>query len=175
MQLPLHVLVIAICVLTMAGDFWERKVRNNWLVGALIFGAGWMVWCWARGIAGPPWPAMLGLLMGLVVLLPFYILRSMGAGDVKLFAVLGFLMGAKALLPIWIIASLIAGAHTVLLIMSRMSICLAVVNVLKIQAEKSSLWQRVLTARQGRRGLPYAAYMGIGALVTLYVPNLVHW
>ena len=32
-----------------------------------------------------------------------------------------------------------------------------------------------MTARQGRKGIPYAAYMAIGALFTLYAPNVVHW
>lgn len=177
MQLPLHVLVIAMCVLIIAGDLWERRVRNKWLLYALIFGAAWMIWRWAQDTAGPPWPAVLGLSIGLVVSLPFYVLRCMGAGDVKLFAVLGFLLGGKALLPIWIIASLLGGVHAAVVLLWRYWMRYVSPGLIRLQryVEQSRLWQRILVARQGRKGLPYAAYMAMAALFTIYVPTLTRW
>lgn len=38
-------------------------------------------------------PALLGVLLGLALFLPFYLLRAMGAGDVKLLAALGAFVG----------------------------------------------------------------------------------
>lgn len=173
----LQVLVIFLCVLTIASDIIEHRVRNAWLLAALILGAVWVVWMFVKNDAAKPWGSVVGLVIGFLVLLPFYIWRWMGAGDVKFFATLGFLLGAKALLPIWIIASLLGGAHAVIVLMSRVltrhpGSALAVVQARMVQ---SHVWQRVLLARQGRKGLPYAAYMAIGALLTMTFTTLTHW
>ncbi|HGL4259557.1 A24 family peptidase [Burkholderia dolosa] len=66
--------------------------------------------------------ASLGALVGLIGLFPFFMLRLMGAADVKIFAVLGAWCGVRALLWLWVAASLAAGIHAVaLLLLSRAS------------------------------------------------------
>jgi prepilin peptidase CpaA len=117
------------------------------------------------------------LLIGLAVFLPLHVLHWMGAGDVKLFAVLGFLLGAKALLPIWIIASSIAGINAVLVLLSRHALLRTVPGWGSTQhwLSTSTFGQRVTAARQGRKGLPYAAWLGVGALITISNPELMHW
>lgn len=112
-----------------------------------------------------------------MTLLPFHALGWMGAGDVKFFALLGFLLGAKALLPIWIIGSLIAGAHSALILLSRhwLSQAIPAWGVTQIRFSNSTLGQHMLAARQGRKGLPYAAWLGVGALVVIFNPALMHW
>jgi prepilin peptidase CpaA len=101
----------------------------------------------------------------------------MGAGDVKFFAVLGFLLGAKALLPIWIIASLTAGMHAALILLSRHELLQTVPGWIPARhwLSTSTFGQRVTSARQGRKGLPYAAWLGVGALITIFNPELMRW
>ncbi|CAM0997200.1 Prepilin type IV endopeptidase peptidase domain-containing protein [Rhodanobacter sp. Root179] len=177
MSEPLQALIVMLCGLTIFSDLYAHRVRNAWLLLALLSAGGWLLWSWARGTAGPPWPSLAGLLIGLGALLPFYIVGWMGAGDVKFFATLGFLLGGEALLPIWIIASLLGGMHAIVITVARQKTPLASGPVAMVQtmSRESRLWQRVMTARQGRKGIPYAAYMAIGALFTLYAPNVVHW
>ena len=177
MSEPLQALIVMLCGLTIFSDLYAHRVRNAWLLSALLLGIGLVSWPWVEGTAGPPWSSLVGLLVGLGALLPFYIAGWMGAGDVKFFATLGFLLGGEALLPIWIIASLISGVHAVAVVVARQLNFLASGPVASAQAKsrESRLWQRVMTARQGRKGIPYAAYMAIGALFTLYAPNVVHW
>jgi prepilin peptidase CpaA len=162
----LEAVVVLLCFLTIASDFIEHRVRNAWLMVALVLGAGWMIWSWLKNNNAVPWMAAFSLLIGLLVLLPFYVMRWMGAGDVKFFATLGFLLGGKALLPIWIIASVLGGLHAVAIVLSRLVSRHAGSGLAAMQAQvgQSLLWQRVLAARDGRKGLPYAAYMAIGAL-----------
>lgn len=128
-------------------------------------------------MGGPPWPALLGLLVGLAAMLPFHVIGWMGAGDVKFFAVLGFLLGVKALLPIWVIGSLIAGVQSVLVLLSRhwLSQTIPAWGVTQTRLSNSIFGQRMLAARQGRKGLPYAAWLGVGALVVILNPALMHW
>lgn len=52
--------------------------------------------------------AFLGGLLGLGLLLPFYALRAMGAGDVKLFAAIGVFLGPTQIFGAWL-ATLLAG------------------------------------------------------------------
>jgi len=126
---------------------------------------------------GPLWPALLGLIIGLAALFPMHVFGFMGAGDVKFFATLGFLLGAKALLPIWIIGSLIAGVHATLILLSRHGLYPTVPGwqATLAWASTSPLGRRITAARQGRQGLPYAAWLGVGALITIFKPELMHW
>jgi len=159
-----------LCVLVIVGDFYQRRVRNPWLIAALLTGAAWLIWFWTQHAAAPLITAITGLVIGMAVLLPFYIGGLMGAGDVKFFATLGFLLGAKTLLPIWIIGSLLGGMHAVTILLSRYLIRYPHLGLAGLQmwATQSRLWQHVLVARNGRKGLPYAAYMAIGALLTMF-------
>jgi prepilin peptidase CpaA len=165
----LPLLVVPLCILIAISDLATRRVPNAWLLIAL--GLGSILFCaeWALDRAGPPWPALIGLITGLLVLLPFYAIHWMGAGDVKLFATLGFLLGSKALLPIWVIASLLAGAHVIYVLLSNYRLRHATRGVLEADVV------RALTAERNRRGTPYAAFLSAGALITLFHPLLVRW
>jgi prepilin peptidase CpaA len=166
-----------LCFLTIASDLYERRVRNMCLLSALLIGTGWLVWMWMQQTAAPLAAAASGLVIGLLVLLPFYVFGWMGAGDVKFFATLGFFLGGKALLPIWIIDSVLGGVHAAMILSSRFLISHFSPgwSVLRGRILKWPAWQRVQMARNGRKGLPYAAYMAIGALLTMTFTNLTHW
>jgi prepilin peptidase CpaA len=168
---------LLLSAVVIISDLYARRVPNEWLILTLALGALIAVITWKRDVGGPPWPALLGLTIGLATLLPFHIFGWMGAGDVKFFAVLGFLLGSKALLPIWIIASLIAGVHAALVLLSRNLLLQAMpgFGIAQYWLSTSALGQRVAAARQGRKGLPYAAWLGVGALITIFNPELMHW
>jgi prepilin peptidase CpaA len=165
----LPALVAPLCVLIAISDITTRRVPNLWLLAAIALGA--ILWCmaWSTGLTGPPWSPLIGFFAGLAVLLPFYAMHWLGAGDVKLFATFGFLLGAKALLPIWIIASLLAGVHVIYVLLSNYRLRHAANDVL----DTGTI--RALTAEKTRRGTPYAACMSVGALITLFQPALTHW
>jgi len=173
----LPALAALLSVLIITSDLYARRVPNAWLLASLLLGAWVIGVAEMRGEGGPLWPALLGLMIGLVVLLPVHVLGWMGAGDVKFFATLGFLLGAKALLPIWIIGSILAGAHATLMLLSRHGLCQTVPGwqVTRVWASTSPLGRRITAARQGRQGLPYAAWLGVGALITVFNPELMHW
>ena len=97
---------------------------------AFTFYAGWVDW---RTRRIPNWLTVTGLCIGIAVnaafggwhgallalegaglalalLLPFVLLRALGAGDWKLMGALGAFLGPKALLSVLIVAVLVAGA-----------------------------------------------------------------
>jgi prepilin peptidase CpaA len=165
----LPLLMVPFCTLIAISDVSTRRVPNAWLLSALAVGA--VLWCvdWMTGRTGAPWQPLVGFFSGLLVLLPFYAIRWMGAGDVKLFATLGFLLGAKALLPIWIIASLLAGTYVIYRVLSNYRLRHATQGMLDADVI------REITAERTRRGTPYAAFLSAGALITLFNPALMHW
>ncbi|RQU71172.1 prepilin peptidase [Burkholderia cenocepacia] len=141
--------------LVAVSDTRFRRISNALVVAGLIGGFGAV--CAAASPFGiSVLQAAVGMLVGLIGLIPFFLLRVMGAADVKIFAVLGIWCGAHALLWLWVAASLAAGLHALaLMLLSRTSL--------------GSLWrQREPALILGRyRATPYAACLAVPAAAWL--------
>jgi len=168
-------LACVLCVQVAASDLYARRVSNRWLLAALAVLVGILLW---RGAEAAQWRAAgMGLLCA-AALLPCYAIGWMGAGDVKFFALLGALFGPHGLLPIWIIASLLAGMHAVA-VMTSPALKTWMPLPLRFAVENSQsrlqAWpphQRMLAARRGRQGIPYAAYLAAAALACIFTGGL---
>lgn len=164
-----------LCVQVASSDLYARRVSNRWLLACLALLV--LLLCW-QGAGMARWrEAGLGLLCA-AALLPFYAMGWMGAGDVKFFAVLGALLGPALLLPVWILASLAAGVHAIC-VMSAPRILTRVPLGLRFVVENTQgrlhAWpphQRMLAARHGRRGIPYAAYLAVAACAVVFTGGL---
>ena len=169
--LPLVALLLGVQV--AIHDLYARRVSNRGLMLATGLALVALAWQWLIGGRGFPGTHLLGFALGLLSLLPFYAIGWMGAGDVKLFSVIGFLLGGSALLPIWLIASLAAGAHALIVIAwAPATRCAPLPLQRMVQSLQGSNrvmdWQMDLrSARRGRRGIPYAAYMGMAMIGTI--------
>lgn len=92
--------VLAIPLLARIGwiDFKTQKISNRDVLLLLCLGAGGLLLLSLQ--SGSWWDLGLGALAGLllfVALFPFWALRKVGAGDVKLMAVMPFLIGGSGL------------------------------------------------------------------------------
>lgn len=159
-------ILVLLCVQVAISDLYARRVSNGVLLAALLAGA---ITIGLQEDGSPsPSQALFGLLCGLA-LLPFYAFGLMGAGDVKFFGTLGFLLGWQPMLPIWIAASLVAGLHAIAILSApRLLNCMPVPLRVSIEysqrrLDATPLHRRVLAARQGRQGIPYAAYLALAA------------
>src|SRR5258707_9405016 len=86
---------------------WRWRRIPNWLtVPALLLGIG--VNSFAAGWAGAK-ESLLGAGLSLGVLLPFVLIRSLGAGDWKLAGALGALLGASRMITVLLGAVVVAG------------------------------------------------------------------
>jgi prepilin peptidase CpaA len=103
-----------------------------------------------------PAGAALGAVVGLLALLPFFMLRVMGAADVKVFAVLGAWCGVHALPGLWLAASLLAGLHAALLLAATRTRIATIVR----RGGPTFEWQ-------GHRATPYATCLTLSALACL--------
>ncbi len=107
-MLPSAPSILALLIAICAGFLdWRSRRIPNWLT---VSGA-------ALGIATNTilyrWPglkaALLGMGVGLAILLPFVLIRSLGAGDWKLAGALGACLGPRPLVDVLIAAILVAG------------------------------------------------------------------
>lgn len=84
-------------VAAVVGDLRSRRIPNRlvlagFAVAALAHGGSILFGAWP--LAGSAWWSPLaGLAVGFALMLPFHLLRAMGAGDVKLMAMVGAFIG----------------------------------------------------------------------------------
>jgi prepilin peptidase CpaA len=104
---PLGHCVVALVIVAAVWDWRTRRIPN-WLVAtALIVALPLQIML--HGAAGGMQVWFLGALAGFLILLPGYLIRALGAGDVKLMAALGAMCGAALALEIAVIASALGG------------------------------------------------------------------
>lgn len=96
---------IALLMLAAISDARHHRIPNRLILAGMLLGLAANTA--AAGLDGLRASAA-GLGVGLAVFLPFYFLRALGAGDVKLFAMVGSLLGIGHLAGV-VFATLIAG------------------------------------------------------------------
>jgi prepilin peptidase CpaA len=112
------VLGLAVTLAVVAGwtDWRSRRIPNWLTVSGLLAGVG--VNCLVSG-----WPglkaSLMGAGLGLLVLLPFVLLRSLGAGDWKLAGALGACVGPGALTDLLMGSIIVAGIMAVFLVVYK--------------------------------------------------------
>lgn len=99
------ILLLATLAIAVYTDLTARRIPNS-VIGAAVavaLGVGW-----ANGGNDELTTRIAGFSIGLLVFLPFFALRLVGAGDAKLLAAVGAFAGASNLLPI-VLYTLLAG------------------------------------------------------------------
>jgi prepilin peptidase CpaA len=108
--------LLVVLTLTAAAYDWKYRIVPNWLTLAGVI-AGLTINTLLSGRSGS-WLAISGAGFALLVYLPLYALRAMGAGDVKLMAAVGALMGPFIWWSIFIYTVLIGGAAALVAIIA---------------------------------------------------------
>jgi prepilin peptidase CpaA len=159
--------MILVTAIAVREDLRTHRIPN-WLVGTAL-SLGLLV----HGILGG-WPALLAALAGAVVagliLLPGWLLKLMGAGDVKLMAAIGAWLGTPRLALFAALFSLIAGGVISLVVAIRRR---AVRRTLR---DAALLAPRIVSGLGGRADVPVGSGIRVpkalailaGALLTLW-------
>jgi len=99
---PTTLLLLALLLVAVTTDLRSRRIPNTLvLTGTTLALASHALVMGHEGVplAGPNWWAPLaGLATGLLVLMPLYLMRATGAGDVKLMATVGAFVGSPTVL-----------------------------------------------------------------------------
>ncbi len=116
---------------------WRHRRIPNWLtVSGLIGGIGVNIgvsgWAGARA-------SLLGAALGLGLLLPFVLLRSLGAGDWKLAGALGACLGPGQLVSVLMGTILVAGVIALAVVISKGRFVQTLRNIVHLLAALFSL------------------------------------
>lgn len=137
-------------------DFIYRKFFN-WLAisGGLIAVLSLLIYPDSHPVDIEFFDSFVGAVVAFLVLLIFYKLKMMGAGDVKFAAVLGLWVGWRLLLPIWLLSCLFAVAHG-LFSRSSLKYFFAATATMKDGKEGSN-----------RKFIPYVTYLSLATVIVL--------
>jgi prepilin peptidase CpaA len=150
-------LLLLMVSIAAVNDLASRRVPNRLLLAGL---AGALL---LHGLSAEPGAALLsalgGMLLGLVIFLPFYLVRGMAAGDVKLMAVVGFFTGPTEAFQIAIFTWCAGRVMALLLILLRSRLRLAFVNIGHLLSGKA--------LPQSAGAMPYGVAIALGTIVVL--------
>jgi prepilin peptidase CpaA len=112
------IVALAVTLAVVAGwtDHRGRRIPNWLTVSGLLIGV-------AANLAASGWnglkTSLLGAGLGLLLLLPFVLLRSLGAGDWKLAGALGAFVGPSVLFDLLLLSVFVAGVMAVALVIYK--------------------------------------------------------
>ena len=173
----LILLTLLLCAVTT--DLRSRRIPNTLVLGGTLLA----VTCHAVALAhaGTPlagaswWAPVAGLITGLLVLMPLYLLRALGAGDVKLMAMVGAFVGAPEVLAA-ALYTLLAGGLLSLTVMLTTGKATRSLNQLRFVLSEWTAWALRLRStplagftplQTTAARLPYALAISAGTVAAL--------
>ncbi len=107
-------LLAAWAVAVSIWDLRERRIPNALIAAAALAGIGLLL-VRGHGVAGAGWLSSLaGVAVGALVWLPGYLVKKLGAGDVKLAGCIGGLLGGLAAVEAMLVAGVALGVMSVM-------------------------------------------------------------
>lgn len=156
-------LLVVVC-LAVREDMLRQRVPNTLTAAALITGIG--LACLSGSVERVV-DSALGVVVGFAVLVPFYLLRGMGAGDVKLMAAAGSFLGPSGALMAAAVTLLAGLVFAVVLAAWRLGESRAVVaESSAAAAANNGQTSSVNTVLKER--FPYALAVGVGVVGMLW-------
>ena len=166
--------LVCLIGLSLRYDFTCRRIPN-WLTGACLF-AGLAFSFLASNVTGLG-SSLLGAMAGLVVMLPLYVVRAMGAGDVKLMAAVGAFLGPMPTLGAALLTFAAGGLLSVIVALWSRSLTrvlnnLRLMGMIALTARSSGFSIRDVQTT-GR--LPYALAIAVGTGLQLWLATQGSW
>lgn len=143
-------------------DVRQRRIPNLLSLGGVV--AGLTLWAWQSGMSGVLY-GMAGLLVGGGLFLPFYVVRGMGAGDVKLMAAVGTFLGPYHVFAAAIVVALVGGAIAASVAFRQGRLRAAMRDSLLVIFQQSSV--KTLEHADERDAIPYGLAIAVGVLFYL--------
>ena len=156
-----------------------RELRvPNWLTFPMVF-AGLAFNFYAGGLTGLGW-GLVGMMAGLLCLLPLYAVGGMGAGDVKLMAGVGAWLGWQITVEAFVVATVVGAVMALLMVWWRGTFKKHAVNFLVILDEWKTIrnprkLSEIAAERKPRMALlPYGIPICIGCIAYFAYAGLLY-
>jgi prepilin peptidase CpaA len=161
--MPPDLFLCAILILAASTDMAERRIPNLIPLSGLVLA---LLLALLSPQALTPAECVAGALAGLLMFLPFYALRGMAAGDVKLMAAVGAFVGPALAWRIGITTFLVGGVLALLMLVFSGRLWQGLVNLGQLCKGLA------LRARYGTRPLPAASAGGIPYAVAIALSTI---
>lgn len=146
-----------------AVDCYRRKIPNVISLGGALLGL--VLWARHDGIAGLE-AGMAGWVVGAALFLPFYLLKGLGAGDVKLMGAVGACLGARHAAAAAIAVALTGGVMAAWAAAAQGRLRAALRDSLRILVGHRPA-ARVGTTAAPHQTIPYGVAIAAGTLIYL--------
>ncbi len=160
-------LLLLMVSIAAVNDLATRRIPNPLLLAGL--GGALLLHLLSAEPAAALLSGVGGMLVGLAIFLPFYLVRGMAAGDVKMMAVIGFFTGPAEAFQIAIITWCAGGVMALFLILLRSRLRLAFVNIGRLLSglivPGTKLADTALPHSAG--SMPYGLAIAAGTIVVL--------
>lgn len=146
-------------------DVRDRRIPN--VVVALLLGVGLVYSLAAQPSLGALLRALGSVAIGFAIWIPFYALRMLGAGDVKLFAAASAWLAPIGVLRAAAYSALIGGALALFWFFRSQGVALAVTRLVHA-SKKPGILREPLPATSKYQKVPYGVAMAAGLLFTAW-------
>ena len=163
---------LAVAAVACATDLKSRRIPNWLTLGAA--GSAFGFFLVAQGWHGLGWSAA-GWAVGLAMFFPFFLLRGIGGGDVKLMAALGAWLGPASTIWLALYAAIAGGPLALAVAFSRGYAKQAFANMWgllgywRLAGVRPHPGLTLETAQVGTPRLPYALPIAAGLVLTLWL------
>ena len=173
-------LLAVLLVWAVVTDLRSRRIPNKLCAAGILLAGACHAAALAQGVsplAGPAWWAPLaGMLAGLALLLPLYLLGATGAGDVKLMAAVGAFIGVPAIVSAVLYTLLCGGLLSLVFMFGRGVAAQTLANVrylltdLAVRASARECGVGLAPLETTAARLPYAVAIALGTAAALIRP-----
>lgn len=172
--MPMFLKAILICVVLVAAvyDARYRKIPNWLSLSGVILGLGLNIYLsgW-NGLEAAVW----GFGLALLIYTPLYLIRGMGAGDVKLMAAIGSIVGPHGWFGIFIATALVGGLISLFAVIVKKRAHQTFLNLITIVSELAQFRRpekadaRLDVRNPGALRMPHAISIAAGCIAFLYL------
>lgn len=164
---PTAALVVVWALAVAWTDWRQRRIPNLLSLGAWVVGSAVLIVSGRSALGAEPSSALLAAAGALLVTLPGYLTKHLGAGDVK-FLVAAGLLSSWPLTLICFTVGTVLGAAVGLLSTRRLSLYLALPGALQ---KSDSALARWAARTPPARHIPLGTCLGIGLITALLLPH----
>lgn len=172
-------LLLALLLAAVTTDLRSQRIPNALVLTGITLALA--AHALALGLTGEPlaglswWAPLAGLATGLAVLIPLYLMRAMGAGDVKLMAMVGAFVGAPTVLAA-ALYTLVAGGVLSMAVMLGKGVTRRTLTNVRFQMGEWTAWALRLRGlhlptpaplQTTAARLPYALAISVGTVAAL--------
>jgi len=170
---PIGPCVVTLVAVAMVYDLHARRIPN-WLTATGV-ALALPVQIALHGFSSGSLWWLAGLLTGGLMFVPPYLMRVMGAGDVKLMAAVGAFCGALGAFETALAAAIVGGVLALALMLRKRRVREGVTNAMSMLITMAASPGEVRTVGPSERvatpsigALPYGVAIAIGAVVVLF-------